>query len=164
MLKLLPNRTSGNIFTAISIHVAIQQTFITLNRFGNWAWKPGVKLQISIWIPGCLASMVLLPMKAAAMQRAHSPNCVRLFETPWTTVHQVLWVWNFSGKNTGVAHPFPSSGKIPDPGIKPASLAWQANSSLLSDWGSIFKEPKKKKKNRMGLKFTRSINNFLALQ
>ena len=35
MLKLLPKRTSGNIFTAISIHVAIQQTFITLYRFGN---------------------------------------------------------------------------------------------------------------------------------
>jgi len=32
--------------------------------------------------------------------------------------------------------PFPSSGDLPDPGIKPMSLAWPADSLLLSHQGS----------------------------
>ena len=27
---------------------------------------------------------------------------VHLFETPWTLAHQLLYWWNFPGKNTGV--------------------------------------------------------------
>ena len=33
------------------------------------------------------------------------------------------------GKNSGVGLPFPSPGELPDPGIKPGSLALQADAS-----------------------------------
>ena len=34
-----------------------------------------------------------------------------------------LCLWDFSGKNTGVGLPFPPPGDLPDPEIKPMSLA-----------------------------------------
>ena len=33
----------------------------------------------------------------------------------------LLCLWDSPGKNTGVALPFPPSGDLPDPGIKPMS-------------------------------------------
>ena len=50
-------------------------------------------------------------------------SCVWLFVTPWTVACQAPLPWNFPGKNTG------DPGDLPDPGIKPMSLA----SSTLSD-------------------------------
>ena len=44
-------------------------------------------------------------------------------------------LWDFPGNNTG-AGPFPSSGDLPDPGIKPMSPALAADSLPLSHWGS----------------------------
>ena len=44
--------------------------------------------------------------------------------------------WDFPGKNTGVGGPFPSQGDLSNPGIEPASLAWQADSLPLSHQGS----------------------------
>jgi len=34
----------------------------------------------------------------------------------------LLCSWDFQGKNTGERLPFPSSGDLPNPGIKPASI------------------------------------------
>ena len=162
MSKLLPNRTSGNIFTAISIHVAIQQTFITLNRFGNWASKPGVKLQISIWIPGCLASMVLLPMKAAAAcsvlshpivsdcLKPHGLQSTRSSEYGISQARILEWLVHFL-----------LQGKFLTQGSNPHLLLGR---QILHCWVTGEASSKNQKKNRMGLKFTRSINNFLALQ
>ena len=98
MLKLLPKRTSGNIFTAISTHVAIQQTFITSYRFGNSASKPGVKQASNRSQTADQCSNPGLPgfsglaanESSSCVQSAQSPNRVRLFETPWTTAQQVL--------------------------------------------------------------------------
>ena len=36
---------------------------------------------------------------------------------------RLLCPWNFPGKNTGVGLPLPTSGDLPNPGIKPTSLA-----------------------------------------
>ena len=41
---------------------------------------------------------------------------------PWTVTHQALCPWNFPGKNTGVEF-FLTPGNLPDPRIKPMSLA-----------------------------------------
>ena len=43
--------------------------------------------------------------------------------------------WNFPGKNTGVGCHFFLQGNLCDPGIKPASPAWQADSLQLSHRG-----------------------------
>ena len=48
-------------------------------------------------------------------------SCVQLFATLWTVAHMFLCPWDSPGKNTGVVA-MPSSGDIPDPGVKPKSL------------------------------------------
>ena len=54
------------------------------------------------------------------------PDRVRLFVTPWIVACQDSLSLDFPGKNTG--YPFPSPGDLPDPRIKPVSLALQADS------------------------------------
>ena len=49
------------------------------------------------------------------------------FETPWTWPAGLLCPWDSPGENTGVDLPFPSPGSF-DPGIKPGSLALEADS------------------------------------
>ena len=57
--------------------------------------------------------------------------------TPWAVTCQApLSVRFFPGKNTGMSCQFPSPGDLPNPGIKPASPAWQADSLPLSHLGS----------------------------
>ena len=41
---------------------------------------------------------------------------------------RLLCPWDSPGKNTGVGLPFPTSGDLPNPGIKPRSPALQADS------------------------------------
>ena len=55
---------------------------------------------------------------------------VRLFVTPWTVAHQVPLFLGFSWQEYWNGLPFPPTGDIPDPGIKPASPTLQADSSL----------------------------------
>ena len=45
-------------------------------------------------------------------------------------------VWDFLESWSGL--PFPYGGDLPNPGIEPASPAWQADSLLLSHLGSCF--------------------------
>ena len=53
---------------------------------------------------------------------------VQLFVTPWTTACQAPLSMGFSRKEHWSGLPCPSPGDIPDPGIKPLSPAWQADS------------------------------------
>ena len=48
---------------------------------------------------------------------------------PWTVVHQVPLSKGFSRQQYWTGLPFPSPGNLPDPGIKPRSLALQAGAS-----------------------------------
>ena len=57
---------------------------------------------------------------------------VRLFETPWTIAHKAPFSTKFSRQEYWSGLPFPSPGDLPDPGIKPRSLALEAD-SLLSE-------------------------------
>ena len=48
---------------------------------------------------------------------------VRLFVTPWTVVHQARLSLAFPRQEYWSGLPFPSQGDLPNPGIKPKSLA-----------------------------------------
>ena len=48
-------------------------------------------------------------------------------ETPWTVAHQAPLSMGFFGQKYWSEFPFPSPGDLADPGIKPGSLALQAD-------------------------------------
>ena len=76
---------------------------------------------------------------------------VRLFATPWTVASRLLCPWNFPGKSTGVGLPFPSSGDLPDPGIKPRSPTLQAD--------ALPSEPPRKHISRLSLSYNIRVHN-----
>ena len=61
---------------------------------------------------------------------------VQLFVTLWTVAPQSPLSMGFSRQEYSNELPFPSPGGLPDPRIKPMSLASAADSLLLSPWGS----------------------------
>ena len=61
---------------------------------------------------------------------------VRLFPTLWTVAHQAPLSMEFSSQEYWRGLPFPSSGYLPDLGIKPESPALQADSLLSEPQGS----------------------------
>ena len=61
---------------------------------------------------------------------------VQLFATPWTVAQQAPMSMEFSRQEYWSRFLFPIPRDLPDPGTKPASPALQANSLLLSHWGS----------------------------
>ena len=67
---------------------------------------------------------------------AVTPVVSGLYVTPWTVAHQAPLSMGFSWQEYWSGFPFPSLGGLPDPGIKPASSALQADSLLLSHQGS----------------------------
>ena len=62
-------------------------------------------------------------MHVCAWACAQSLSCVQLFVIPGTVAHQAPLSVGFSRQEHWSALPFPSSGDLPDPGIKPASPA-----------------------------------------
>ena len=58
--------------------------------------------------------------------------CLRLCATPQTVARQAPLSMGFSRQECWSGLPFPSPEDLPDPGIKPGSPAWQAE-SLLSE-------------------------------
>ena len=74
--------------------------------------------------------------------------------TPWTIAHQAPLSMEISRQGYWSGLPFPSPRDLPDPGIKPGSPTWQAD-SLPSDppgklsMGEIALSKKKKSKNFM---------------
>ena len=59
-------------------------------------------------------------------RKKESVNRVWLFVTPWTVACQASLSMEFSKQENWSGLPFPSPGDLPDPGIKPRSLALQA--------------------------------------
>ena len=57
-------------------------------------------------------------------------SCVQLFVTPWTLAQQALLSIGFIKQEYWNGLPFPSSGDLPNPGIKPRSPALQGDPSL----------------------------------
>ena len=50
------------------------------------------------------------------------------FVTPWTAAHQSHLSMGFPRQECWSGLPFPSPGDLPDPGLEPASPAWQVGS------------------------------------
>ena len=65
-------------------------------------------------------------MVCACVLSCFSP--VRLFVTVWTVAHQAPVSMEFSRQEYWSGLPFPSPGDLPDPAIKPMTLALQAGS------------------------------------
>ena len=59
---------------------------------------------------------------------AYSLSRIRLFVTPWTVAHQAPLSMGFFRREYWSGLPFPSTGDLPNPGIKPGSPALQADS------------------------------------
>ena len=59
-------------------------------------------------------------------------SCVQLFVTPWTVGCQAPLPMEFSRQEDWSGLPFPTPGNLPDPRIKPGTLALQAD-FLLSE-------------------------------
>ena len=59
--------------------------------------------------------------------KVKSLSCVQLFAIPWTVAHQAPPSMGFSKPEYWSGLPFPSPGDLPDPGIKPWSPVFQAN-------------------------------------
>ena len=57
--------------------------------------------------------------------------------TPWTVAHQAPLPMGFSRQESWSELPFPSPGDLPDPGIKPMSLALQADSLPTEQQGRL---------------------------
>ena len=57
---------------------------------------------------------------------------IQLFVTPWTVAHQAPLSMGFSGQEYWSGLLFPSPGDLSNPGIEPASPAWQVSSLTLS--------------------------------
>ena len=62
------------------------------------------------------------------------------FPNPWTVARPAPLSMGFPSQEHWSGLPFPSSGNLPNPGIKPASPALQADSLPLSQ-GNVFVEP-----------------------
>ena len=65
-------------------------------------------------------------------------SCVQLFATIWATGDQAPLSTGFTRQEYCSGLPCPPPGDLPDPGIEPVSPTLQANSLLLSHWGSPF--------------------------
>ena len=66
---------------------------------------------------------------------AQSLNRVRLFATPWTAAHQAPLSMGFPRQEYWSGLPFPTLGDLPDPEIKPASLASPTLAGVFSTTG-----------------------------
>ena len=73
-------------------------------------------------------------------KKVKSLSCVQLFVAPWTVSHQASLSMGFSRQEYWSRLLFPSPGDLPNPGIKPGSLAFQAD-ALPSEPG--YESPKR---------------------
>ena len=73
-------------------------------------------------------STELILTSGGQRKKLKSLSRVRLFAISWALACQALPSMGFSRQEYWSGLPFPSSGHLPDPGIKPGSLALQADS------------------------------------
>ena len=132
-----PN-TTFQLFQVLRVAL-ISQQFLTPSSFimspASWtcssAFSPGDHLHLwRLNSNTTLSTKLVLISWYTCMLNCFSP--VQLFVTLWTVAHQVP----LSMEEYWHELPFPPPGDLPDPGIKPTSLALQADSLLLSHQGS----------------------------
>ena len=91
-------------------------------------WSPCI--QETALTPGCGCPVILVP--AVVVQPL---SHVQLFATPWTVTRQAPLSMGFPRQEHWSELPSPSPGDLPNPGIKPASLAFQVDSFTADHWG-----------------------------
>ena len=64
---------------------------------------------------------------AVILSEVKSLSHVQLFVTPWTVAYQTPPSMGFSRQEYWSGVPLPSPGDLPNPGIEPGSLAFQAD-------------------------------------
>ena len=67
-----------------------------------------------------------LPALNSSESESEVLSCVQLFAAPWAVAHQAPPSMEFSRQEYWNGLPFPTPGDLPDPGIKPMSLAFSA--------------------------------------
>ena len=85
--------------------------------------------------------MVLKKSEHLPCGSVHVLSPIRLFTSPWTVAHQAPLSVGFPRQKYWSGSPFPSLGDLPNPGIEPASPAWQVASlplNHLRNWNSIY--------------------------
>ena len=100
------------------------------NKIRDPCWEPDLNQPI---ILNCLWQR---QKHEDACMRAHSLSRVWLFVTSRTVANQILLSMGFSRQEYWRGLPCPPPGHLPDPGIEPGSPTLQADSLLLSHWGS----------------------------
>ena len=100
-------------------------------------------------MPQCRPSTVRLTIKYFRKKKVNwdqvwnmkvkSLSRVQLFATPWTEEPGRLQSMGFSRQEYWNGLPFPSSGDLPNPGIKPGSPALQADTLSSEPWGKPLK-------------------------
>ena len=86
---------------------------------------------MAIWSPLITEHVLTCDLAVAGFFESESVNCLVMsasFATPWTVACQAPLSMGFSRQEYWSGLPFPSPGDLPDPGIKPRSLALQADS------------------------------------
>ena len=120
--------------------MTVNETEVVRNRAENMAGWPILSIMWEIQSMGVTLWIWPLDVKfSVRMLSKCMLSRVWLFETPWTAACQALLSMGFSREECWSGVPFPSPGDLPDPGIKPeslASLALQVNSLPLSHLGS----------------------------
>ena len=92
-----------------------------------------IKIACHMWFSNTHPDPVLVPL-ACCFSRMMDRKCstslsrVWLFTTPWTVALQAPLSMDFSRQVYWSGLPFPSPGNLSNPGIKPGSLALQADS------------------------------------
>ena len=85
----------------------------------------------------CLSTLRYIhPVECACMPAALNRSVVSNSATPWTAAHQAPLSVGFSRQEYWSGLPVPTPEDLPDPGMEPASPAWQVGSLPLSHLGS----------------------------
>ena len=95
----------------------------------------GLAISLGLFPEGRVSDLSLWGLPTCCCSCLVTKSCPTLW-TPWTVAHQDPLSMGFSRQEYWSELSFPSLGDLPDPGIGPASSAWEADSLLVSHQGS----------------------------
>ena len=92
-----------------------------------WHWSNCHEIFVLWYLYSCVCVYVCV---------CESLSCVRLFATPWTIACQASLSMEFSRQEYWIGLPVPSSGVLPNPGIKPTSHSLLPCRQILYHWAT----------------------------
>ena len=117
-----------NVFTLY----LLAQTLCYIHAIFAWSWWSDLKSQILVCngrdiFKTCICRFYFINVELLLFCHSMSDS----FATPQTVACQAPLSMGFSRQEFWSGLPYPSPGDLPEPGMKPASLALQADSLLL---------------------------------